>query len=176
MIKIVVLSFLFCLWLSASGQNMRSDSTQFNSSAHYFETAKQISVRVGVGRQKSITTEVGLALHTCTYGDVGFFSRDYYSAFEWVPSSVQNIYGFKVGVEANTWLFLLNIGLELKYQTDFKEKDLVIMPKIGLGIFGDLNLFYGYSISTHKYPFAARIGRHQLSLVFNFNNHFLKYL
>lgn len=167
---------LICASLIVNGQTAINHAPQNNLSNHLFETTKQISVRVGVGIQKSVTTELGLALHTCRYGDVGFFSHDYYGAFEWVPSSVQNLYGFKLGFEANTWLFLLNVGLELKYQTDFKQNDLVIMPKIGLGIFGDINLFYGYAISTNKYPFAARIGRHLVSLVFNFNNHFLKYL
>jgi len=39
-----------------------------------------------------------------------------------------------------SFILLLNLGLELKYQTDFKEKDLVITYKISLGLFGNVNL------------------------------------
>ncbi len=174
--KAVLVSLLICTGITVSGQSFIHEKSQIVFANHPFETAKQLSVRVGIGVQKSLTTALGFALHTCRYGDVGFFSNDYYGAFEWVPNSIQNLYGFKLGYEANTFIFLLNAGLELKYQTDFTEHDLIIMPKIGFGLFGDINLFYGYSISLNKYPFAAQVSRHQVALVFNFNNHFLRYL
>ncbi|GAA3510287.1 hypothetical protein GCM10022393_24430 [Aquimarina addita] len=137
-----------------------------------FGTEKQISVRAGVGLQDSFYTEFGLALHTCNYSDVGFFSNDFYTAIEWVPN--QDIYGIKIGYEANTFIFLLNTGFEIKYQTDFDKNDIVITPKLGFGIFGDVNIFYGYNFSTRNNPFP-QVANHQISIVFNFNKHFLQY-
>jgi len=139
----------------------------------YSATLKQISVRVGAGLQDSFYTEIGATLHECTYGCTGFFSKGFYSAIEWVPTKNDDIYGLKVGCEFNA--FLLNLGLELKYQTDFTYKDIVITPKIGLGMYGDINIFYGYNISTYNSPFP-NINNHQLSIILNLNRHFLGYM
>ena len=154
-------------------QETSRDSLDYFISNKQFGTEKQISIRVGGGLQKSFYTETGIAFHKCIYGDTGFFSNDFYTALEWTPNKNQNLYGLKFGYEANT--FLLNVGLEVKYQTDFKKTDFVITPKVGLGLFGDVNIFYGYNISTNKNPFSDIIGNHQFSLIFNLNNHFLRY-
>lgn len=155
------------------GQDTLKDIPPLNRGM--FSSEKQVSLRVGGGLQKSFYTELGIALHKCNYSDVGFFSNDLYTSIEWTPNRQQNIYGLKVGYEANSFIFLLNAGLEFKYQTDFTESDFVITPKIGFGLFGDANLFYGYHISTNKNPFAELIGHHQISIVFNINRHFLQY-
>lgn len=173
MIKINFLLILICSCFAMSGQEIPKDSLSEIYRYKQFTTEKQISIRVGAGFQKAFYSELGLALHTCTYGDTGFFSNDYYSAIEWTPNKEHNIYGLKVGYEANA--YLLNIGLEVKYQTDFIKKDVVITPKIGLGIFGDVNIFYGYNISANNNPFSQAIGIHQLGIIFNINNHFLSY-
>lgn len=172
--KLALFVIMLCVGCTVFSQEVKDTLVRLPYNKH-FRSEKQISIRVGVGKQKSIYTELGLALHKCNYGDVGFFSNDFYSALEWVPNREQNIYGLKLGYEANSFLFLLNLGLELKYQTDFKENDLIITPKAGLGVFGDLNIFYGYNFSTNNDPFEEIIGHHQLSIVFNFNNHFLRY-
>lgn len=135
-------------------------------------TEKQLSVRVGLGLRNSFYADLGVALHACTFSDVGFFSRDVYTALEWIPSKNESVYGLKIGCHANA--YLLNVGLEVKYQTDFLNRDFVITPKIGFGLYGDLNLFYGYNFSTNHRPFPE-IGRHQFSLVLNINRHFLQY-
>ncbi len=172
--KAVLFLLIICSKLTVFGQEIPKDSLQINHNRQ-FTTEKQISIRGGIGFQKNIFPEVGLALHECNYSDVGFFSNDFYTAIEWIPNTQQNLYGLKIGYEANTSILLLNGGIELKYLTDFKEKDIVIMPKIGFGLFGDVNIFYGYAITTNNNPFEKIIGNHQLSIVFNFNNHFLKY-
>lgn len=161
--SIVILLFISSLVHS-------QDTTQFIPNRQYSHTEKQISVRVGTGIQKNAYAELGASLHSCTYGCTGFFANDGYSAIEWTP--VNNIYGLKIGYEAN--IPLLNVGIETKYQTNFTKNDFVITPKIGLGIFGDVNLFYGYHISTNGSPFPE-IGHHQFSLILNLNNHFLGY-
>ena len=112
-----------------------------------------------------------LALHKCNYGCTGFFSNDFYTALEWTPDKEDDLYGLKVGYEVNA--YLLNLGLEVKYQTSFQKNDVVITPKIGLGLYGDVNIFYGYNISINNSPFKHIISNHQFSIVFNLNNHFL---
>ena len=170
MIKSSLSICILCIGFMAFGQETQNDSIP-NWGSHHFSSEKQISFRVGAGIQKSFYTEIGLALHRCNYGDTGFFSNDIYSALEWTPSQGKDIYGLKIGYEVNA--YLLNLALEAKYLSDFEEKDFVITPKIGLGLYGDVNIFYGYSISTHKNPFSKDIGRHQLSIILNLNKHFL---
>lgn len=167
------LLILVCSCFVMSGQEIPKDSLQNTYINRQFTTEKQISIRVGAGFQKAFYTELGLALHKCIYGDTGYFSNAFYTAAEWNPNKVNDIYALKIGYEANA--YLLNIGLEIKYQTDFTNKDIVITPKIGLGLFGDVNVFYGYNISTNNNPFSKTIGSHQVSIVFNFNKHFLSY-
>ena len=175
--KLVFLFLFFLIFLSLAfpvfGQEIQKDSLAPLHYNRHVTAAKQISIRVRVGIQKKVFTELGLALHKCTYGDTGFFSNDFYTALEWFPNRENNLYALKIGYEANA--NLINVALEVKYQTDFEEKDIVIIPKIGIGVFGDVNVFYGYCISTNNDPFSPIIGRHQVSLVFNFNDHFLRY-
>ena len=168
---IIIISVVFKIQAQEVKKDSLLDYSHMLSSN--FITEKQLSIRAGVGLQDAFYTELGLALHTCTYGDTGFFSNDFYSAIEWTPNKEKDIYGIKVGYEANA--YLLNIGLEVKYQTNFIEKDVVITPKIGLGLFGDVNIFYGYHISLNNRPFEDIISNHQIAIVFNFNNHFLEY-
>ncbi len=123
------------------------------------------NLRFGLGIQKTFLSEIGYSrmkhISSCT----GFFSKTYYSSIEYVPktSNYKDIWGLKIGLEYN--LSILAVALETKYQTDFDNKDFVVIPKIGFG-FAYINLFYGYTISTNKNPFPS-IGKHQFSLVFN---------
>lgn len=165
----IILFFSF----SVFGQEIQKDSIESLYYNRHITSEKQISIRVGGGIQRKLFTELGVALHKCTYGDTGFFSNDLYTAVEWFPNKHIDLYGFKIGYEANA--NGLNVALEIKYQTDFQQKDIVILPKIGLGIFGDVNVFYGYSISTNNEPYSKIIGRHQVAIVCNINNHFLRY-
>ncbi|NHN27525.1 hypothetical protein FIA58_017740 [Flavobacterium jejuense] len=173
MIKRYLFIIIISTGFTVFGQESQQDSIRPLLYSRQFTSEKQISIRVGGGIQKKLFTEIGLALHKCTYGDTGFFSNDFYTALEWFPNRESNLYALKMGCEANA--NLINVALEVKYQTDFQEKDVVIIPKIGLGLFGDVNMFYGYSISTNNEPFSDIIGKHQVSIVFNFNNHFLRY-
>ncbi|WP_299608881.1 hypothetical protein [uncultured Aquimarina sp.] len=140
----------------------------------YSSTYKRFSIRAGAGFQDSFYSEIGIARHRCTYSDVGFFANDYYLSFAWNLSSNDDIFSLKTGYQINI-IPLLALGLETKYQTNFSENDLVITPKIGLGIFGDIYLFYGYNVSTNNYPFLD-IGKHQFSFVLNIHKNFLRYL
>ena len=67
---------------------------------------------------------------------------------------------------------VLALGIETKFLTDTKDNDFILAPKIGFGLFGIVNLFYGYNISFAGSPFAD-IGHNQFSLVCNLNGHIL---
>jgi len=87
--------------------------------------------------------------------------------FEWTPGRADEkaITGVKLGCES---VFNGSAGgLEIKYLSNGEDDDVMITPKIGLGI-GFVNMFYGYNFSTNKYPFE-RIRKHQFSFVINTN-------
>ncbi|WP_299186178.1 hypothetical protein [uncultured Aquimarina sp.] len=177
----LVVIALFCISFIFGQDKSRVNSTSNDTiidieyrTNPYSTTYKRFSGRVGAGIQNSFYSEIGLSRHTCTYSDVGFFSNDYYIAIEWNPVSEKDVYGVKMGYEMNM-IPLLNLGIEGKYQTNFDTNDFVITPKIGLGIFGDVNIFYGYNISTNGNPFPD-IGKHQFSIVLNLHKNFLGYL
>ncbi len=136
----------------------------------------KISARVGAGIQRNFYTELGIAKRKQVFGCTGFSANAYYLALEWHPKvskeQKDNIYGVKFGYEFNAMLPI--IGIEGKYQTDFNKNDFIITPKVGLGLLGDLNIFYGYNISLNNLPFDS-VGRHQFSIVCHFGKSFLKY-
>lgn len=170
--KYIIFYYLFIfVGFSGFAQEIVSDSIpQLRMMNNRIIEDKHFSIRVGAGFQKSLYTELGVALHTQRFGCTGFFSKDFYTALEWTPNKLDDVYGLKVGFEANA--MLINVALEVKYQTDFKQNDFVITPKVGLGVFGEINLFYGYNISTNSSPFHA-VGQHQFSLVINIHRYFM---
>lgn len=131
---------------------------------------KQMEVRTGIGIQKSFFAELGISYHVCKYSDVGFGSTNFYTSVEYVP--IGDVFAIKAGFEIN--VILLALSLETKYQTDFRNNDFVLTPKVGIGLFGDLIVYYGYNFSTNQRPFE-NIGKHQVSLVFNIGHRFLGY-
>ena len=129
------------------------------------------AVRVVIGLQRSFYSEIGFSRHKsnkspkCGFG--GDVPRGYYSALEWTAKTknYKDVFGIKIGYENLASLFAT--AIEVKYVTNFEQKDFVITPKIGFGN-SDFkwNIFYGYNISTNGYPFP-NVGRHQFSVVFN---------
>jgi len=173
MIK-TILSVLFVICLIPKGysqdtiqiQNVNQfklTEEQAKRMRSYTTTVEQISIRVGGGVQKNGYLELGGTWYTCTYGCTGYFSEVFYSSLEWTPAQ-KDIYGIKAGYEVS--FFLLALGIETKYQTNFNKGDFVITPKIGLGMYGIVNIYYGYNISMNKTPFT-KIGHHQFSIVLN---------
>lgn len=146
---------------------------QYSSSLNY------ISIRAGAGLQKDFYSELGVAFQMRNFGCTGAFSRSYYTTLEVIPnfqaneSQSRNVYALKAGIEAN---ILFALALEAKYQTDFSKNAFVVTPRVGLGIFGDVLLYYGYNFSTRRnrervFPF---ISNHQFSLIFNIQKDFLQ--
>jgi hypothetical protein len=125
-------------------------------------------IRVAVGIQKSFYTEAGIAWQRYIYdARHGFEATAYYASFQWTPPTKGNekVYGVKAGAE------LAHNGgaggIECTYLWNSVSNDFVITPKIGFGL-GFVNLFYGYNLSTNKYPFP-NIRKSQFSLAINTN-------
>jgi hypothetical protein len=129
-------------------------------------TKDKTCLRFGLGIEKSFSSELGIARHCYNTGHSLWAAKAYYTSLEYIPKlSNNNIYGLKIGYEYSVGYIL---AIEAKYQTDFKNNHFVITPKLGIGAFGILNLFYGYNISTKENPFSG-IGNHQFSIVCNLN-------
>ena len=127
-----------------------------------------IAPRIGIGTQRAFFTEAGFAFQKYMYdARHGFVAYGFYSLIEWTPAREEHkaITGVKVGCES---VFNGSAGaLEIKYLSNGEVDDVMITPKIGLGI-GFVNIYYGYNFSTEKYPFP-RIRKHQFSFVINTN-------
>lgn len=129
-------------------------------------------MRFGLGYQKSFYTELGIAIRKDFGEDLFIFSTNYYSAIEWNPElfhNEKNIFAIKFGGEISAQPLL--IGLEMKYQSDFKDADYILTPGVGIGddlitgsVLSSVYLCYGYNISINHRPFEE-IGRHQISLI-----------
>jgi hypothetical protein len=163
-------SVLYLFFLQFSLAQVQDSITVVNRDMHHHSESVSNSLRFGFGIQKSFQTEIGFARMNNIVGCTGFFSKAYYTSFEYSPEIKNNndVFGFKAGCEAN--LSILAVALEAKYVTDFDvAKDFVIVPKIGFGI-GYVNLMYGYAVSTNHHPFLS-IGKHQISLIANLPLH-----
>lgn len=173
------LTFLFAWLCSISFSFAQEDSLRIYALNRYTSSWDYVSFRIGAGLQKNFYSEVGLSFQNVTIGCTGFFSRSYYTSLEVVPnfnqneSQSKNVYAIKTGIELNAMLLVL--AIEAKYQTDFSKNAFVITPKVGLGAFGDVLLFYGYNFSTrhnHEKTFPF-ISNHQFSLIVNIHESFL---
>jgi hypothetical protein len=131
------------------------------------------SLRIGFGIQDSFYAEAGFSRFKTINSCVGFTSSGYFSSLEWHPKTpnYKDVVGLKMGYEIATMIG--SFGFETKYQTNFENNDFTVTPKIGIGLLGDIFVFYGYTISTNGNPFPS-VGKHQLSIIFNLNKKFLK--
>lgn len=163
-LKVVVLCFLFSMDVFSQDEVQKVEP----------EWNESIAFHGGFGIQKSMFVELGISkfyLMEVLHWPV---SKSVYSSIEFSPTvrpeEENHIYGWKVGYEFS--LLFVSAALEAKYQTDFKNNDFVITPKLGLGAYGAVTFYYGFNISTNDKPFS-RIGNHQFSIVCNLNKKIL---
>jgi hypothetical protein len=155
---------LICINFSLAG--MSQDSSR-NGAPESWKKFKP-GIRLAAGTQKRFFAEFGFGLQKYQYHDRhGFAVTGYYASYEWMPGSSKYsaVNGIKIGAELGS-----NGGyggIEVKYQFNSDTTDVVITPKIGLGL-GFVNLLYGYNLSTNKRPFP-QVGKHQFSLLINTN-------
>lgn len=143
----------------------------------YWNAPYCFGLRTAVGYSTSFYAELGLSYHKANTDVVKPAAMCFYTSAEWFPTILPvkevNVYAFKAGFELTGHL---QVGaIEIKYQSDFLNRhDFVITPKLGLGLFGSINILYGYNFSTNKYPFNEETGKHQISLVFNIDRILIK--
>jgi hypothetical protein len=169
------LTGIFLLFTSiVSGQDTTSIAP-FPKTGYKEWTKYQTCGRLGIGIQQSGYIEAGISRLKYIYNDLGYASSAYYGAIEWTPDFLpekpRHTYGFKLGYEIN--LRALALGLEAKYQSDNNNNNYVITPKIGIGVMGIVNLFYGYNIYL-KDNFISYTGPHQFSLTANLSRRILQ--
>jgi hypothetical protein len=126
------------------------------------------ALRIGAGLTPNLYGEAGISLHRYHYQFLKSTSSAFYAALEVMPTYYFDR-GFllmspKVGYEVS--VYGLGGAVEAKYQSDGKNKDFVITPRVGFSLMGLVNLMYGYNISFNEYPFPG-VGRNQFSLMFN---------
>ncbi len=168
--------WLFLVPFSFAQQNQ--DSIQIISPTTPYKclySSSYISPRFGLGFQNGFSSELGIAFQKRNFSCTGFYARTYYTSVEMIPAfekteRAKNLYALKTGIEINP--MGLAFAVEAKYQTNFSENNVLITPKIGIGIFGDLLLFYGYNLSLQKEQFTSS-SKHQFSLILNVNRNFL---
>ena len=166
--KNILLLLLIILSLSIYGQDSTRVDSATNKEGYKHWTKYHTSLRLGIGYQKTFYSELGLARHKFIYNDLGYASSTYYTSIEWIPTILpnkpKNMYGLKVGYEINART--LALGVEAKYQTDFVKNNIVFTPKVGFGLLGIINLFYGYNISVIPNSFQE-ISKNQFSIIVN---------
>lgn len=159
-----IIIILLYLSNTAAAQNIDTSTHHVPATWKKFEPA----FRIAAGTEKSFYTELGIVFQRYIYAARhGFLASAFYGSFQWNPSTKGNdkVYGVKIGAE------LVNNGgtggIEVTYHFNNISEDWVITPKYGFGI-GFVTLFYGYNISTNKYPFP-NIRKSQFSLAINTN-------
>lgn len=124
--------------------------------------------RIGIGwAGRSFNLEAGLALRKIIFAQFHSEALVYYSTVGYSSTfkkAEDNIWSVKAGAEFNGLPML--IGLETKYQTNFRTNDIVVSPKAGIGVLGMVAFIYAYNISVNKRPFA-NYGRHEFMVIVN---------
>lgn len=162
---------VFLVLFGALAIAMRAqDTTKLSQPEGWEQWSKgRVVPRGGLGVHKSVYAELGAAVHAYKGSNFVWYSRAYYFSAEFTPSfsgEHPNIYGLKTGYEIGAMPFV--IGIEAKYQTSFRNDNVVLTPKAGLMVMGVVNLFYGYQITPWTDPFS-NIGHHQFSIAVNLN-------
>ncbi len=166
---------LLAAWLTASSLSAQEQKVPLSEREGYKEwTRGRTAGRLALGVQRSFYTELGVARHKYIFSEQGYAAQAYYAAFEWIPTTQpeteNHIFGIKTGYEINAGP--LALGLEAKYQFEKDDSDFVITPKVGMGFFGVVNIFYGFNISINDRPFS-RVGKNQFSVNVNLNKFML---
>lgn len=136
---------------------------------------RNICLRAEVGWNKSWFTSLGASYFFCNVNSHAPLSLVIYTSAEANLAGYRSpatFYAYKAGFEFGG--MLVAMGAELRNNTDFAGKNhLVFTPKIGLTLFGQSNLFYGYNVFNNANNIFG-IGYSQLSFNMNINRKILK--
>ena len=147
--------------LASLGQNARQDSIPASMRVGIKNSG--VSLRAGIGIQRSFYYEIGFARNTFVASRHGGQGSSIYAAFASFPAFHERdhtVSGFRFGTEFyGTGGF---IGVEVSPLWGGHRQDILIAPKIGFGV-PTTSLFYAYHFSTNEWA-VARVGRHQIGL------------
>jgi hypothetical protein len=120
-------------------------------------------VRFCNGIQRSYYFDIGISRDHFTGGSHGLYSSTMFVTYSMFPSfnkQTLSVYGIKGGAEV--WGNGGGLGMEVGYYSNSNAHDVIITPKIGIGI-SMVNIVYGYGFSTNKND-ISRIGKHTVAL------------
>jgi len=120
--------------------------------------------------------KAGIIYDGSIFGELGIIKTDIPPAcdlygFEDIALTSEFNFNFRHFIIGPKFSYEYNLSLcgfkgSFIYYSDFKDKDLRVLPEIGVGIYGVIMLYYGYAIPLQKFEFGA-IGRNSLSLTVN---------
>jgi hypothetical protein len=126
-------------------------------------------VRAGGGFEGWTYVELNISRESYLNEGSGWvFGHGYYAGLTWAPQFLpvkdRDIFGIKAGYEYD--IVVPCLAIEGKYQTDGRNSEAVITPKIGWGFTGKFHLFYGRNISLSGNPFQ-QMKHDQFSIIVN---------
>lgn len=128
-----------------------------------------IGARIGLSVNKVFYPEIGISIQRLIYSDEFlYFAPTFYVSYGYSSKynrHINNIHSFNLGFD-----YIKDggvLGLNVSYQSDGGNSDILISPKIGFGL-SALYFYYSYCFSTENYPFS-NFGKHQFGLIINSN-------
>jgi hypothetical protein len=165
-LKFFVSAIFLLSAFSTFSQDKESPDTVNRKPFERYWTKPRWVPRVGVGVQDGPFAEAGLSFHKIYVHPLALASSAPYLTIEGVFLKEDYILGAKAGYEVVAGLF--GAAADVTYYTDFNKRSLMVTPKVGLSVFGFVNLFYGYNIPVSDDEFKS-IDRNRFSLTFNLN-------
>lgn len=135
---------------------------------------KDVCLRWEAGWNRSLFTSLGLSY---VYSNINshmptsfvFYVAGEANYAQYRPQG--GFYAYKAGIESGN---ILAYGVEVRTNTDFAGNNHVVLtPKLGLSVFGYINLLYGYNIFQTKNN-VFDIYHNQLTFSINLNRRLLK--
>jgi hypothetical protein len=129
-------------------------------------TKPRIVPRAGIAIQESTSVEAGITYHKIYVHPVVLSSISKYLTAEMIIRDNHFVAGPKVGYEFTVGL--LGLASDFTYYTDGHIGSPVLTPKMGLSIYGFVNVLYGYNILLSNDTFNY-ISKTRLSISVNLN-------
>lgn len=158
----ILLPLLCCL--SPFTAKAQSDSTRMLPRLELDNSA--FCLRISNGMQRNYFVALGVSRTSFVGSGHGIHGFEYFATATYFPSFKKDgdqVFGAKAG--ATLFGNMMALGVDVAYYNKFPNFDVLITPKIGIGV-SNLYISYGYAISTQKYTINA-IGKHQVALTVN---------
>lgn len=154
--KIIVL--FVCIWNSYS-QTHKKDSLNIWRNIE--------DCRIAAGYLENLEIEASLLFsnyYEQGFGGMGMRVQNVGAGVEYLLVDNKHVFGAKLSYENTIAFFAGQIGAD--YLITDKSKQVRIMPKIGLSVFGLITLYYGYNLNVIKQS-DLQTQKHVISLQLN---------